>query len=112
MPFFNLTALSGHHEHTNGQAYTVTIVELLGDVFARARVEAKTVGEIAAQVRQFGDSVAVRLPDRSFMVSVSIAQGARKPRGFDDANRQNGLGQQTWMKTLEKADRSNPGLAA
>lgn len=112
MPVFNLTALPGHHEHTNGQAYTVTVVELLGDVLGRARIEAKTVGEIAAHVRQFGDSVAARLPDTSFMVSVSIARGCRKPRGFDDANRRNGLGQQAWMKTIEKADRSNPGLAA
>ena len=112
MPTFNLTTLPGHHEQCNGQAYTVTVVELLGDVLGRARIEAKTVAEVAAHVCQFGASVAARFPDHSFMVSVSIAKGGRKPRGFDDANRRNGLGQETWMRTIEKANRSNRGLAA
>ncbi len=43
------------------------------------------------------------------MVSVSVAKGLRKPNGFDAANSRNGLGQETWMKTIDKADPIRPG---
>ena len=74
--------------------------------------EAKSVDEIKGLVRQFGEAVAAQYPEHSFMVSITIAKGSRKPRGFDEANRRNGLGQETWMRTVEKANYGNPGLAA
>lgn len=112
MATFTLTALPGHHEQTSGRAYKSTVIELLGSCLGRSRVEGKNVTEIASLVRTFGDGVARQHPEVSFMVSVSVAKGSRKPNGFDAANSRNGLGQETWMKTIDKADPIRPGHPA
>ena len=106
MAIINLTALAGHHEQVLGRPYKATVIELLGSCLGRTRVEAKTVAQIAALVKTFGDDVAKAHPDVSFMVSVSVAKGSRKPNGFDLANRRDGLGQETWMRTIARSDAS------
>ena len=107
-----MTALPGHHEQEPGRAGTVTVIEIMGTVLGRTRAEAKTVDQIRALVKTFGEGVAAQHPDHSFTVSVGVAKGSRKPAGFDAANKRNGLGEQAWMKTIDKANRENPGLAA
>jgi hypothetical protein len=102
----NLTALPGNHEQVPGRPYKETVIELLGTFLSRIRVEAKTVAQITALVKAFGDDVAKAHPDTSFMVSVSVAKGSRKPNGFDQANRRDGLGQETWMRTVVSLDSS------
>ncbi len=102
MAIFNLTALPSHHEKEYGYPYKTTVLELLGTSLGRIRVEAKTLIEIAALVKTFGDGVAKQHPETSFMVSIGIAKGSRKPNGFDDADRRHQLGQETWMKTIYK----------
>ena len=112
MATFTLTALPGHHEQEPGRAYKMTVIELLGACLGRSRTDAKNVAEIAAAVKTFGDEVAKQHPEVSFMVSVSVVKGSRKPNGFDAANSRNGLGQEAWMKTTHKADPIRPGYAA
>lgn len=106
-----LTALPGHHEQTPGRPYTATVIEILGTVLGRTRIEATTLDQIRVAVKAFGQGVAAQHPGTSFMVSASVAKGSRKPNGFDAANRGGGLGQDAWMQTTTKADRLNPGLA-
>ena len=55
---------------------------------------------------------AARHPAQSFTVLVSVAKGSRKPNGFDAARGDNGLGQESWMKTVVQDDRMMPGFAA
>lgn len=109
---FTLTALPGHHEQTPGRPYKSTVIELLGSCLGRSRVEAKTIVDIIPLIKTFGDDVAKQHPDVSFMVSLSVVKGSRKPKGFDLANSRNGLGQETWMRTIDKADPSRPGYPA
>ena len=94
MATFTLTALPGHHEQELGRSYTVTVIELLGRCLGRSRIEAKTIVDLVPLIKTFGDGVAKQHPDVSFMVSVSVVKGSRKPNGFDAANNRNGLGQE------------------
>lgn len=112
MATMTMTAIPGHDEREPGRPYMMTVIELLGTCLGRGRAEAKNLDQIRALVKTFGEGVAIQHPDRSFMVSVSVAKGSRMPRGFDAANSRNGLGQETWMQTITKADPMNPGLAA
>ena len=112
MATFTLTALPGHHEQTPGPFYKMTVIELLGACLGRNRIEAKNIPEIASLVKTFGEDVARQHPDVSFTVSVSVVKGSRKPNGFDTANNRNGLGQETWMKPIDKPDPIRPGYAA
>ena len=112
MAHFTLTALPGHHEQAPGRAYKSTVIELLGSCIGRNRIEAKTIADLVPLIKTFGDGVAKQHPDVSFMVSVSVVKGSRKPNGFDAANNRNGLGQETWMRTIDKADPSRPGYPA
>ena len=106
MTSLTLTALPAHHEQEDGCAYTVTVVELLGDCLGRERVEAKSIADTTARVKSFGDTVAGQHPDRSFRIVVSPAKGSRKFGGFDAANRQSQFGQDAWVKTVHKPSRS------
>lgn len=112
MATFTLTAIPAHHEQVPGRSYQMSVIELLGACFGRGRIEAKNVAEIAVLVKTFGEGVARQHPEVSFMVSVSVVKGSRKPNGFDAANSRNGLGQETWMKTIDKADPIRPGYQA
>ncbi len=112
MAIFSLTALPSHHEQDYGRPYKITVVELLGTSLGRIRVEAKTLIEIAGLVKTFGDEVAKQHPEASFMVSISVAKGSRKPNGFDDADRRHQLGHDTWMKTIYKGGPAEAEAAA
>ncbi len=107
-----MRALPGHHEQQPGYASTATVIEIMGTCLGRTRAEAKTLDQIRALIKAFGEGVAAEHPDKSFMVSVGVAKGSRKPAGFNAANKRDGLGELAWMKTLTKANRGNPGLAA
>ena len=111
MAIFNLTALPSHHEQDHGRPYKMTVVELLGTVLGRTRIEAKNLPDIAAFVKTFGADVAKQNPEKSFMVSTSVAKGSRKPNGFDDADKRHQLGQEAWMKTVYKGGPANAEAA-
>jgi hypothetical protein len=112
MATITLRALPGHHEQEPGYASMATVIEVLGTCLGQTRAEAKTLDQVRALVKTFGGGVAAEHPDKSFMVSVGVAKGSRKPTGFDAANQRDGLGELAWMKTVTKANRGNPGLAA
>lgn len=102
MTTITLSAVPGRHEHTPGDAHTTTVVEILGERLGDERAEIRNLVDIRAAVQRFGMRVDAAHPNRSFMVSVGITRGCRKPNGFDAANHGNGLGQQQWMQTVTK----------
>lgn len=110
MTTITLSALPGHHEHTLGDAYTTTVVEVLGERLGDEGAEIRNLADIRAAVRRFGTRVAATHPDRSFTASVGITRGCRKPNGFDAANHGNGLGQQQWMQTVTKEREPATGI--
>ena len=91
----NMIAIPGHLEKTSG--YTSKVLEICGQNFGR---ESKTVGTIAdvrEGVAAFGARVRADYPAVSFYISMSVRKGDRKPRGFDDASRNGGLGQDDFL---------------
>ncbi|MBO1360272.1 hypothetical protein J2D73_10785 [Acetobacter sacchari] len=66
-----------------------------------ATVEIRKTDEVAAAVRRFGESIAAAHPGRSFGMSVAIARGDRKPRGYDAEHARGGFRLKRWAKIFE-----------
>ncbi len=87
----NMTALPGHLEKTCG--YTSKVLEILGRQFGRDSKIIGTVADAREAIAAFAARVKAEHPGASFYISLSVRKGDRKPRGFDDASRNGGLGQ-------------------
>ena len=97
----NMTAIPGHLEKTYG--YTSKVVEILGRVYGRESKIIGTVADAREVIAAFGARIKSGHPDTSFYLSVSVRKGDRKPRGFDDASRNDDLGQDDFL-TLRASD--------
>ncbi len=64
----------------------------------RRIVEVKKVADVAGHVRSFGEAVRAANPSASFMVSARVANGQRKPAGFDAANKLDGFGGKAFLR--------------
>ena len=56
------------------------------------------MADVKAAVARFGGRLKAENPDASFYVSVRLAKGCRKLNSYDAASRQNGLGQDDFMR--------------
>lgn len=81
------------------ESLTGTQIEYGQKVVPSVCIEARTVPEIAEQARAFGASVFTAAPRVSFLVSVQMARGERKPRGFDVADRAGQFHDADWIHT-------------
>ena len=64
------------------------------------------VDGIKAAVARFGARTRAEHPEASFYVSISLATGQRKPNNFDAACRNNGLGQEDFMRITDRRTRA------
>ena len=90
-----MTAIPGHLEKTCG--YTSKVLEILGREFGRESKIIGTVADAREAVAAFAARIKAEHPNASFYVSMSVRKGDRKPRGFDDASRNGGLGQDDFL---------------
>ena len=90
-----MTALPGHLE--KGPSYTSRQIEVLGREYGRGSRIIGTVAEAREAVSTFGAQIRAEYPDASFYISVLVRKGDRKPRGFDDASSNSGLGQDDFL---------------
>ncbi|MBB2199891.1 hypothetical protein HLH44_21125 [Gluconacetobacter sp. 1c LMG 22058] len=81
------------------ESLTGTQIEYGQKVVPSVCIEARTVPEIAEQARAFGASVFTAAPRVSFLLSVQVARGERKPRGFDVADRAGHFHDADWIHT-------------
>lgn len=91
----NMVAIPGHLEKTSG--YTSKVIKICGRDFGR---ESKTIGTVAdarEAAATFGSRIKAEQPNTSFYISMAVRKGDRKPRGFDDAIRNGGLGQDDFL---------------
>ena len=96
----NLTTMPGSIEQNDG--YSSYTVHLFGTSLGRDSLVIATVAEVRAAVKRFGDCMRAEHPDASFAISVTFKKGDRKPRGFDDAYKNGGLGQNAFMHVVDK----------
>ena len=96
----NMTAVPGHFEKTCG--YTSKVVEILGREYGRESKIIGTVADAREAIAAFGAGIKTKHPGTSFYISISIRKSDRKPRGFDDASRSGGLGQDDFLTFRER----------
>jgi len=111
----NLSTTPGSIERRD--RYSTKTFELLGASLARTSVAVATVADIRIAVQAFGHGVRAAHPDASFLVSILVRKGDRKPRGYDAAYLRNGFGQEDFMRVVDKrtkpaAVRSDASTAA
>ena len=85
-----------------GDSITMKRLEYAGTSLGRETVKVSTVADIRAAVQAFGARVRAAHPHASFMVSISIRRGDRKPNGYDRSYPRNGLGQEDFLHVLDK----------
>lgn len=97
---------------TREDGWTSKKIELLGRSLGREILPTiGSVADIKDAVASFGAKMRVEHPDASFYVSVNLAKGRRKPRGYDDATRTNGFGQDDFMHVADKRTKPVPSDA-
>ena len=69
----------------------------IGGGAPQRRLSVEGLGGITRAVAEFGRDVLAANPGASFDISVSMAKGQRKPRGFDDAEKAGTLGHQAFL---------------
>lgn len=95
-----LTTMPGSIERHD--AYSTLSVEVSGPSLGREDVAVATVEDVSVAVKCFGERVRAAHPHASFLISITVREGDRKPRGFDAARRGNGFGQQDHMHAVDK----------
>ena len=95
-----LVTMPGSIEHND--RYSSHTIDLFGGSLGRESVVITTVADVRTAVKRFGDRMRAEHPDASFAISVTFSKGDRKPRGFDDAYKNGGLGQHAFMHVLDK----------
>lgn len=93
-----------------GDRYDAKTLDLFGPSLGQESVAVATVADMHAAVQAFGARLRAAHPDASFMVSVSIRKGDRKPNGYDAAIRNNGFGQENHLRVVDK--RTVPAVPA
>ena len=92
--------IAGSIERHDG--YSTKKLEITGTSLMRETVTAANVAEVRAAVQAFGARVRAAHPDASFMVSISIRKGSRKPNGYDKGYFRNGLGQEDFLHVIDR----------
>ena len=104
----NLRTIPGSIER--GDRYDAKTLDLFGPSLGQESVAVATVAAIRAAVQAFGARMRAAHPDASFMVSVSVRKGDRKPNGYEQAALGNGFGQEDHLRVVDK--RTAPAAAA
>lgn len=80
--------------------YTSTEISLcFGGDTPRRTVHVSRLEEITTAVASFGKDVLVAKTEASFIITVSVAKGQRKPRGFDAADKAKQFGQEAFLRS-------------
>jgi hypothetical protein len=104
----NLRTIPGSIER--GDRYDAKTLDLFGPSLGQDSATVATVADVRAAVQAFGARLRAAHPDASFMVSVSIRKGDRKPNGYDTGALNNGFGQEDHLRIVDK--RTAPAVAA
>lgn len=100
--------------------YTSTEIGLcVGGGSPQRPLAVEGLGGITRAVAEFGRDVLAANPGASFAISISMARGQRKPRGFDDAKKAGTFGHQAFLRedagkdaTLRKLIHPSAAIAA
>jgi len=108
----NLSTISGSIERH--ERYSTMAMQICGTSLGRDTVTIATVADVRTAVQAFGQRMHAAHPEATFMVSISMRRGDRKPSGYDKAYLGNGFGQEDFMhvKDLRTKPAPEPSDAA
>ena len=96
----NLSTIAGFIER--GDRYDMKTMEITGTSLGRETVTVASVADLRTAVQAFGARMRAEIPEASFLVSISIRKGSRKPNGYDKSYLNNGFGQEDFLRVLDK----------
>ncbi len=96
----HLSTTSGTIERRNG--YVAQTLHVFADTLGQETVTVSTVDDVRAAVQAFGASIRAKRPASSFLVSIMMQRGNRKPNGYDKAYLGNVFGQEDFLRTVEE----------
>ena len=103
----NLRTIPGSIER--GDRYDAKTLDLFGPSLGQESVAVATVADLRIAVQACAACLRAAHPDASFMVSVSLRKGDRKPNGYDTGSFNNGFGQEDHLRVTDK--RTAPAVA-
>jgi len=102
----NLSTISGSIERHD--RYSTMAMQICGTSLGRDTVTVATVADVRTGVQAFGQRIRAAHPEASFMVSIPMRKGDRKPRGYDKAYLDNGFGQENFMHAVDLRTKPAP----
>ena len=111
----HLSTTSGTIERRNG--YVAQTLHVFADTLGQEAVTVSTVDDVRTAVQAFGARIRANHPASSFLVSIMMQHGSRKPKGYDKAYLGNVFGQEDFLRTVEEqtaatARQSEPNVTA
>lgn len=111
----HLSTTTGTIERRNG--YVAKALHVFADTLGQETVTVATVGDVRTAVQAFGARIRAMHPASSFLVSIMVQRGSRKPNGYDKAYLGNVFGQEDFLRTVEEqnaatARQSEPRVTA
>ena len=85
-----------------GDHCNATVLEPFGPSLGQVSAGVATVADVGTAVQAFGAHIRTAHPDASFLVSVSVRKGDRKPNGYVKAALNNGFGQEDFLHVVDK----------
>lgn len=98
-----LAAYPGRKNVERGCTSTEIALSLGGSTPTRT-LQIARLDDITRAVAAFGGDLRKADPEASFAISVNVAKGQRKPRGFDAADKANKFGQNAFLRSDVGAD--------
>jgi hypothetical protein len=80
-----------------------TAFNLLAPTLAKETILFHRLGDIAAEVKAFGERVRAQAPDASFIINLRVAKGHRKFPGYDAADRAGTFGQDAFIHVIDES---------
>jgi hypothetical protein len=79
-----------------------TAYNLSAPTLANETIVFHRLGDIAAEVKAFGERVRACAPNASFIINLRVAKGHRKFPGFDAADRAGTFGQDAFLHVIDE----------
>ncbi len=96
----HLSTTSGTIERRNG--YVAQTLHVFADTLGHEAVTVSTVDDVRTAVQAFAARIRAKHPASSFLVSIMVQRGSRKPNGYDKAYLGNVFGQEDFLRTVEE----------
>lgn len=87
---------------THVRQYCYVNAEMMADFYPVQEITVTTLDQIREAVARYGERVALDRPRESFVITITVPRGQRRPTGFENAYHCGQLGTNVWMHDIFK----------